>query len=151
MDQNDLDTEQGVRPWRRVHQIEEGTYPDANITYISMACMHCEDAPCIIGCPTGAIAKKPGGMVIVDQELCIGCHSCMIACPFGGPRYDARGKMVKCTLCRERVAEGLEPACVRVCPTRALKFGPINELVDELAGKSVAKLALVTARRRVGG
>lgn len=146
MDQNDLDPDRGARPWRRIYQIEEGNYPDTKLSYLSLACMHCKDAPCMMGCPTGAIVQKTGGMVIVNQELCIGCHSCLISCPFGGPRYDARGKMAKCTMCRERVAEGLEPACVRVCSTRALKFGSVNELGDGLGEKSAITLAGAVVR-----
>jgi len=140
MDQNDLDVEQGDCSWRQVYQVEEGSYPTVKASCISLACMHCEDAPCIMGCPTGAIAKKESGMVFANPALCIGCHSCLVACPFGVPRYNEYGKMRKCTMCWERVEEGLEPACVRVCPTRALKFGPVNELGKELEGKSAAKL-----------
>ena len=86
--------------------------------------MHCEDAPCLMACPTGAIAREAGTRVVkVNAELCIGCHSCSIACPFGVPRFGKDGTMQKCDLCSVRLENGLEPACVRVCPTKALAPG----------------------------
>jgi anaerobic dimethyl sulfoxide reductase subunit B len=127
MDQNDIYPEKGQPAFRRIYRIEEGQFPDASIQYISAACMHCEDTPCVVGCPTGALTKDDRtGAVMVNQALCIGCHSCALACPFGVPRYDQDGKMQKCNLCVERVEAGLEPACVRVCPTEALKFESAN-------------------------
>ncbi len=132
MDQNDIFPEKGQPPFRRIFQIEDGAGVDAPIRYISVACMHCEDSPCLIACPTGAISRDAAtGAVTVRKELCIGCHSCALACPFGVPRYDMEDKMVKCNLCTERVEYGLLPACVRVCPVQALHFEPINALQDD--------------------
>jgi len=129
MDQNDTYPEKGHSPFRRIYRIEEGEFPDASIQYIPATCMHCEDSPCVIGCPTGAITKDDRtGAVIVNNELCIGCHSCALACPFGVPRYDRDEKMQKCNLCIERVEADLEPACVRVCPVDALKFESANKI-----------------------
>ena len=129
MDQNDISPEKGQPAFRRIYRIEEGQFPDASIQYISAACMHCEDTPCVVGCPTGALTKDDRtGAVMVNKALCIGCHSCALACPFGVPRYDQDGKMQKCNLCVERVEAGLEPACVRVCPTEALKFESANKI-----------------------
>ena len=132
MDQNDIFPEKGQPPFRRIFQIEDGGNPDTLIRYISVACMHCEDSPCLIACPIGAITKDTKtGAITVRKELCIGCHSCALACPFGVPRYDGEDKMVKCNLCTERVEAGLEPACVRVCPVQALHFEPINTIQDD--------------------
>jgi anaerobic dimethyl sulfoxide reductase subunit B len=132
MDQNDIYPEKGQPAFRRIYQIEEGRYPDASIHYLSIACMHCEDSPCVIACPTGAIIKDyTTHAVTVNRDLCIGCHSCALACPFGVPRYDTDDKMQKCNLCTERVEAGLQPACVKVCPFKALLFEPINTIQEK--------------------
>jgi Fe-S-cluster-containing dehydrogenase component len=141
MDQNDIYPENGWPPFRRIYRIEEGEFPNADIKYISIACMHCEDSPCVIGCPTGAITKDVRtGAVIFNRELCIGCYSCSLACPFGVPRYDPEGKMQKCNLCIERVQAGLEPACVRVCPMGALKFEAANKVQGAKESKFVSNI-----------
>jgi anaerobic dimethyl sulfoxide reductase subunit B (iron-sulfur subunit) len=138
MDQNDIFPEKGQLSFRRIHQVEEGQFPDVTIGYVSMACLHCEDSPCAIGCPTGAITKdKKTKAILVNRELCIGCHSCALACPFGVPRYDAEEKMQKCNLCAERVEFGLQPACVKVCPMQALRFESINKIQEEKQFKFV--------------
>lgn len=143
MDENDLEeVERDQAAWRQVFAVESGTFPEVKVTYVSLACMHCQDAPCLMACPTGAITKKEGiGAILVDPALCIGCHSCSLACPFGVPRFGRDGKMQKCRLCEERVAVGLEPACVRACPTRSLKFGPVNRLAEQVESRTAAKLA----------
>jgi anaerobic dimethyl sulfoxide reductase subunit B (iron-sulfur subunit) len=142
MDQNDIYPEKGQPAFRRIYQVEEGQYPDACIRYLSIACLHCEDSPCLIACPTGAIKKdKITAAVIVNRDLCIGCHSCALACPFGVPRYDQENKMQKCNLCAERVEFGLLPACVKVCPVQALKFEPINKIQDDKQLKFAVKTA----------
>lgn len=144
MDQNDIEIEQestGTNAFRRVFKNEKGVYPETSIQFISLSCMHCVDSPCIMACPTGAIRKDlESGAVLVKQELCIGCHSCSIACTFGIPRFGADGKMQKCGMCLERVKHGLEPACVRTCPSQALTFGSINELSDQKEGAIARKI-----------
>ena len=129
MDQNDIYPENGQVGFRNIYQIENGRYPDATVQFISVSCNHCEDSPCIVACPTGAIKKDDkSGAVVVNHDLCIGCHSCALACPFGVPRYDVENKMKKCDMCVERVEAGLQPACVRVCPFGALSYEPVNEM-----------------------
>lgn len=127
MDQNNLLITKKEDAWRHIIQVESGSQSEVKITYISLTCMHCEDSPCILGCPTGALYKDTMGATLIRKELCIGCHSCSLACPFGIPRFDQEGKMFKCNLCKERVENGLEPACVHTCPTKALTLGDINE------------------------
>jgi Fe-S-cluster-containing dehydrogenase component len=149
MDQNDIYPEKGQPALRRIYRIEEGGFPDASIKYISAGCMHCEDSPCVVGCPTGAITKEDRtGAVLVSKELCIGCHSCSLACPFGVPRYDQDEKMQKCNLCIERVEADLEPACVRICPTGALIFESPNKI--QAARESKFAGNIVNAVRRAG-
>lgn len=141
MDQNDLVAKHPEEARRQIFKIEKGCFPDARIFYLSLSCMHCQDAPCVQGCPTGSLYKSLStGIVDFKPELCIGCHSCSLACPFGIPRFDARGKMVKCDLCKERVNNGLEPACVHTCPTKALKFGDINELSQECEQNATVRI-----------
>jgi anaerobic dimethyl sulfoxide reductase subunit B len=147
MDQNDIYPEKGQPALRRIHTVEEGEYPRAMIRHVSAACMQCEDSPCVIGCPTGALSKdEKTGAVVVSGELCIGCHSCALACPFGAPRYDRDEKMQKCNLCLERVEAGLEPACVRVCPMSALKFESANELQTKKESKFIGNIAKAVQR-----
>ncbi len=145
LDQNDLPGN-GSR-FRHVSGIEAGAYPSADIRFVSLACMHCGDAPCIKACPVDALTKRPdNGIVVVEPKRCIGCHVCAAVCPFGAPQFpDPAGVMRKCDLCVARVGRGLEPACVRTCPTRALGFGPMERLSEEKA--RAASDLIVTAVR----
>ncbi len=93
-------------------------------------CMHCTDATCVKLCPAGARVRLDYGAVGTDDEKCIGCQSCVVACPFNKPRYsEESGKAYKCRLCTDRVQDGLLPACVKACPTGALKFGDKGEML----------------------
>lgn len=133
MDQNDTDVGSGV-PFRHVSALEERMGDGVAYTNLSLACMHCENAPCVVGCPTGSIFKDPEtGLTLYDTTNCIGCHSCAMACPFGVPAFSEKGKLTKCDGCVERVRAGLEPACVRVCPFGALKVYATKE--EYLAAK----------------
>jgi anaerobic dimethyl sulfoxide reductase subunit B (iron-sulfur subunit) len=141
-DQNDMEVDDSSQAWRRVFRLESGTFPSVESLHVSLSCMHCEDAPCVMACPTGALRRDAEtAAVSTESSLCIGCHSCLVACPFGVPRFGASGKMEKCTMCAERVEAGLEPACVRVCPTRALTFGPANTLRDYAGLQAARRLA----------
>ncbi|HIP89310.1 MAG TPA: 4Fe-4S dicluster domain-containing protein [Thermococcus paralvinellae] len=105
----------------------------ADFFNVPMRCQHCEDAPCERVCPTGAIEKSEEGFVLLNSNKCIGCLMCVMACPFGHPKYETEYKVVlKCDFCVDRIREGNEPACVEACPTRALKFGTLEELLDEI-------------------
>jgi formate dehydrogenase iron-sulfur subunit len=104
-------------------------------------CLHCEDPGCLRACPApGAIVQYANGIVDFQQDQCIGCGYCQTACPFDVPRISAVDhKAYKCTLCSDRVAVGLEPACVKSCPTQALSFGSKRAMLD-LAGERVREL-----------
>ncbi len=94
------------------------------------SCMHCTDASCMEVCPTGAISRQ-GEAVIIDQDWCTGCGYCAQACPFGVPHKDEEtGTARKCNFCITRVSQGGTPACVEVCPTSALTFGPRDEMIE---------------------
>ncbi|MFA4647352.1 4Fe-4S dicluster domain-containing protein [Pyrococcus kukulkanii] len=114
-------------------------FPD--LTAIPFNCRHCEKAPCLEVCPTGALYRDQDGAVAFDPLKCIGCLMCAVACPFGVPKIDEVNKIMdKCDLCSERRAEGKLPACVSSCPTEALKFGEINEVLWDREGSFVSRL-----------
>lgn len=99
--------------------------------FLSRRCMHCEDAGCMKICPApGALFRTKEGAVAYDRDKCIGCKLCVNACPFDVPRYDEEGKVTKCHLCFDRIGESMTPACVKTCPTGALRFGDRSQLID---------------------
>jgi Fe-S-cluster-containing dehydrogenase component len=116
----------------RVHsyQVEVADAPPQIVNF-PRSCLHCEDAPCVTVCPTGASYKRAeDGIVLVNEDACIGCGLCAWACPYGARELDSdQGVMKKCTLCVDRIyndnlpEEDREPACVRTCPTNARHFG----------------------------
>lgn len=116
----------------RVHSYQV-TVPDAPAQVVTFprSCLHCDNAPCVTVCPTGASYKRAeDGIVLVNEDACIGCGLCAWACPYGAREMDAaQGVMKKCTLCVDRIynetlaEEDREPACVRTCPTNARHFG----------------------------
>jgi len=141
MDQNDL-PEHGPS-FRRVICLERGKYPDARLYFLSIACQHCVDAPCVMVCPAGALSKSPESSIVqFDRDMCLGCRSCALACDFGVPQFYEDGKMNKCGLCQSRIENGLEPACVQVCTTRALGFGTQEELARRKAERASLKFLL---------
>jgi formate dehydrogenase beta subunit len=102
-------------------------------------CMHCAEPGCLAACPApGALVQYANGIVDVNADKCIGCQMCQAGCPFDVPRFSAStGKMSKCTLCVDRTSVGLEPACVKACPTGCLQFGNKDDMVA--AGNSRVK------------
>ncbi len=99
--------------------------------FLSRRCMHCDDAGCMKICPApGALFRTSEGAVAFDRDKCIACKLCVTACPFDVPRYDAEGKVSKCNLCYDRIGSGMLPACVKTCPTGALRFGDREELIS---------------------
>ncbi len=122
--------------FNRVHTYEV-TSPErqSRTLHFPRSCLHCENAACVTVCPTGASYKrKSDGIVLVDEDKCIGCKLCSWACPYGAREYDVvEGVMKKCTLCVDRIYnENLEeedrvPACVLTCPTSARHFGDLGD------------------------
>lgn len=103
--------------------------------YIKRQCMHCLNAACVAACPAAAMYKSEAGPVVYRPERCLGCRYCEIACPFGGPRFEWNNGITpvisKCWLCYNRLQEGQKPACVKACPTGALRFGQRDELLAQ--------------------
>ena len=124
--------------WRGVTSIIRGTYPEIISVNVSLACMHCGDALCVKACPRQALTKKDEtGIVVVNQQKCMGCMLCLWACPFGAPQLGIDGKMEKCNFCDDRPL-GMKRACEEICPTQAIVSGPIDELA-KIAKKSIAE------------
>ena len=132
---------------------EIGSFPEVRRVYVPTLCNHCEDAPCEKVCPSGATYTRDDGIVMVDQDKCIGCGACAVACPydnrfqltkekldgsyFGEGQQAAfeetrherwrAGTVTKCDFCSSRIDNGLEPACVASCPTDARIFGDLDD------------------------
>ena len=121
--------------FNRVHTFEAGQGATSRTVYFPRSCLHCEDAACVTVCPTGASYKRAeDGIVLVDEDKCIGCKLCSWACPYGAREFDPDGGvMKKCTLCIDRIYnENLEevdrvPACVSTCPVSARHFGDLGD------------------------
>lgn len=143
--------------WSKVLQYETGSYPNARLRFLPMLCMHCRQAPCLEACPTGASYRHPSGAVLVEEEKCIGCRYCIMACPYEARSYNAaepepyhagqgltpyeqagygqhvRGSVEKCTFCAARLEQGKEPACVATCPAEARIFGDLDDPSSKVA------------------
>lgn len=106
--------------WRRVSLTPEGGY-------LSVSCNHCNSPECFRVCPQRAFTKNSDGIVEINPDLCNGCGICISACPYGAPQMDKRTKKIsKCQLCKHRLEDGLQPACVEACSTKALQLIDIN-------------------------
>ena len=107
---------------------------DGTRGYVKNQCMHCVDPACVSVCMFSALHKTTYGIVAYDPDSCIGCRYCQVACPFNVPKFEwtkAAPKIVKCELCRHRLADGQEPACTTVCPREAVIFGKRTDLIRE--------------------
>ncbi len=116
--------------------VNKGTLksPGGDDRFAKMQCMHCVEPACASGCVVRALEKTKNGPVIYHADRCLGCRYCMVACPFGVPKYEygkAAPIVRKCTFCAGRQAEGKPPACVEACPNNVLAFGPRARLLDE--------------------
>ncbi|ABL77599.1 4Fe-4S dicluster domain-containing protein [Thermofilum pendens] len=128
--------EHGGKSFIDVYLIEEARM------CVPLNCRHCEEAPCMAVCPVKAIKRDAEGAVIVDSLRCIGCRLCVLACPFGIPTVDKELKiMVKCDMCAERRARGLEPACVATCPADALVYESVEEYQRAKRAATALKIA----------
>ncbi len=153
--------ENGTPPgvlFARVLKREEGKYPTVQQIFLPVLCNHCDDPPCVEVCPTGAsFVHEEDGTVDIDPDICVGCRTCMMGCPYtnryynDGPQFyyedhggptpyeEKRGAgnepnvVMKCNFCRDRVQGGLDPACVSNCPTTARYFGDLDDPTSEVS------------------
>jgi len=132
------------RTW--VKYIEKGHFPDVSRHFAVLRCNHCDAAPCVEICPTSALFKRPDGIVDFDNARCIGCKSCMQACPYDALYIDPNSNTAaKCNYCAHRVESGLEPACVIVCPTQAIIPGDLDDPASRISRAVTGQK--VTARK----
>ena len=125
------------RTW--VKYIETGSFPNVNRHFSVMRCNHCDDAPCITICPTGALFRAANGVVDFDDSNCIGCKGCMNACPYDAIYINpATNTANKCNFCNHRIEQNLEPSCVVVCPTHAIKVADLDD-PDDAATRIIAR------------
>jgi formate dehydrogenase iron-sulfur subunit len=140
----------GADTWRHVAFIEQrlpdgvagasGDQDDAKggLRWLmaSDVCKHCTHAACLDVCPTGSLFRTEFGTVVVQEDICNGCGYCIPACPYGViDQREEDGRAWKCTLCYDRLGEGMEPACAKACPTDSIQFGPLEELRERAAGR----------------
>ena len=147
--------------WARILKGEVGTFPNTTRQALPVLCMQCEEPSCLEVCPTGATIKLDNGIVIVEKDKCMGCKYCMMACPYGA-RYSVEswesyfpeglplspyeeftkkaweeksgvGVATKCDFCREKIADGKEPACVETCSAKARTFGDLDDPTSEIS------------------
>jgi formate dehydrogenase iron-sulfur subunit len=102
----------------------------------SDVCKHCTHAACLDVCPTGSLLRTEFGTVVVQEDICNGCGYCIPACPYGViDQRKGDGRAWKCTMCYDRIGDGLEPACAKACPTDSIQYGPLEELRERAAGR----------------
>lgn len=127
--------------WNKVEIVGPmGTHPKISQYWLPTMCQQCADAPCIEVCPTGASQRdEETGLVIIDREACIGCQTCMSACPYGVRSYNATAGVVgKCVACNDLVKKGEKPACVKACCGQARTFGDLDDPESDVS-KVLAK------------
>ncbi len=121
----DLDDGLSARNWTSIIERPNGVF-------VRKQCRHCDEPACVSACPVAALTKTPEGAIVYDAHKCMGCRYCMMACPYGIPRYDWDKQVPyvrKCILCYPRLLKGQQPACTEACPTGATIFGDRGELL----------------------
>lgn len=122
-----------TRDW--IFTTTSGAFPNLSVEVRSERCNHCEDAPCVAVCPTGASYYGPGGTVQVNADKCSGCKACIAACPYGARFIDPRtGAIDKCTFCMHRIEAGIPTtSCQEICPTESILFGDLDDPNSEIS------------------
>ena len=129
--------------YRRVSSYESGSYPNATLYHYSASCNHCSNPACVASCPTGAMQKCSDGTIQHDDELCIGCQTCVQNCPYGVPVLLPEGIVGKCDACKPFRDAGANPVCVDACVMRCLDFGDVDELRERYGADLVCDLPIL--------
>ncbi|MFC1909513.1 4Fe-4S dicluster domain-containing protein [Chloroflexota bacterium] len=158
--------------YHRVEKYEVGKYPTARMKFRPIPCMHCQDPPCLKVCPTGATYQNEDGLVLIDEDKCMGCRYCVLACPYENRQFLKtfdnyyspgsltpyemlkrkdfdKGTVVKCDFCVDRLAQGSLPACVETCPAQARYFGDLDDPESEVSSL-IASNGGTTLREELG-
>ena len=136
------------RTW--VKYVEKGEFPNTRRFFTVLRCNHCTDAPCVTICPTVALYKRPDGIVDFNGDRCIGCKSCMQACPYDALYIDPNTHTAaKCHFCAHRTEIGLQPACVVGCPEQAIVAGDLDDPMSRIA-QLVARETTIVRRPEQG-
>lgn len=129
---------------RRVATYEVGSYPEVSVFSTSIGCNHCEMPACVANCPTGAMYKDESGIVLHDDDVCIGCKTCMSSCPYDAPQFaEEKELIIKCDSCKALRDAGMNPVCVDACMSRALDFGDMDELRSKYGSDLVSEIPCI--------
>jgi formate dehydrogenase iron-sulfur subunit len=130
----------------------DGTRNEMRWLMASDVCKHCTHAGCLDVCPTGSLFRTEFGTVVVQEDICNGCGYCVPACPYGViDRRESDGRAWKCTLCYDRIGDGMTPACAQACPTQSIQFGELDELRQRAAGRVEQLVAAGVPEARLYG
>lgn len=128
---NELPTDMVYNPV--VQDGPHGTFPNLHSRFLPLICMHCDNSPCVDACPTGASVQRADGIVHVEDKKCVGCLSCVMACPYGARYHNHEtGAVNKCNFCMDRVDQGMVPHCVATCHQKARIFGDLEDETSEV-------------------
>jgi Fe-S-cluster-containing dehydrogenase component len=129
---------------KQEHELEVGPrlikVLEKSPVFVPIYCRHCSRPPCKDACPVDAISVDAKGIVLIDEEECIGCLACVEACPFGAAQFDEENEVaVKCDLCEERLKEGRSPGCAKACPTHCIAWGSLEAISKEVERRYLAR------------
>lgn len=127
----------GGDTWTKIRFFEQEDDGKVRFLFRKAQCMHCTNASCVAVCAAGAVSKNDRGVVIIDQDRCIGCKNCVVACPFHSVGYSVEtGTSRKCRLCYDRIENGMDPACAKACPSGAITIGNRAKILTQAKQKA---------------
>lgn len=140
----------------RFHELDKDGMPAWS--FVKDQCLHCKKPACASACPVGALTKTKAGPVVYHYERCIGCRYCMLACPFEIPKYEWENTfpwVQKCSFCSERIKDNMVPSCIKTCPTEAMYYGELDDIIKEaesrIAGNRTKYVDHIYGKEEAGG